>query len=165
MKILNVHERAYPASAERVGELLDSLASTNDRLWPYEKWPAMKFEDGLKKGAKGGHGPVRYTVTDLIPGRRAEFEFDRDGIAAGMYGNHYFEVESKGENTTLRHVIDAQAAFGDWLRWFIVIRPLHNALVEEGLDKAETDLTGKVERPYSYGLYTRFLRFLVRRGR
>jgi hypothetical protein len=36
MKMSNVHERTIAAPAARVGALLDSLASADDKFWPYE---------------------------------------------------------------------------------------------------------------------------------
>lgn len=57
MKINNIHRRKLATSPEKVGELIDSLASYNDQLWPHETWPAMKFDRPLQVGAKGGHGP------------------------------------------------------------------------------------------------------------
>ena len=75
MKVRNVHERKIKASSGEVGQLLDSLASSADRLWPHETWPPMKFDQPLQPGAKGGHGPIRYFVKSYEPGKNVYFEF------------------------------------------------------------------------------------------
>ena len=41
MRMRNVHERRIVAPAARVGALLDTLASSDDRFWPHENWPAI----------------------------------------------------------------------------------------------------------------------------
>jgi hypothetical protein len=38
VRVLNIHERELPSSA--VGELIDSLLSSGDRLWPKTLLPA-----------------------------------------------------------------------------------------------------------------------------
>lgn len=47
MRVENIHERALNAPVEKVGELIDSLASANDLLWPVDRWPAMQFDRPL----------------------------------------------------------------------------------------------------------------------
>jgi hypothetical protein len=41
LKVVNVHQRLLHASPERVGALIDSLASPEDRLWP-GRWPRKR---------------------------------------------------------------------------------------------------------------------------
>ena len=50
MKVLNIHERELEANHERVGALIDSLSSEDDRLWPNHSWPRMKFDRPLTLG-------------------------------------------------------------------------------------------------------------------
>jgi len=165
MRILNVHERRIGSSVGTVGMLLDSLAGPNDRLWPHENWPAMEFDSPLGKGARGGHGPVRYTVSDYVPRQRVEFLFDNRGIAAGFRGRHYFEVQPMGDCALLRHVIDAESGFGTWLHWALIIRPLHNALVEDAFDKVERQFAPNAafENKARWGRWVKFLRWMIRR--
>ena len=66
----NVHERTIAASAARVGALLDTLSSANDKFWPHENWPGVKFNLPLQFGATGGHGTGPYTVSSYTPGRQ-----------------------------------------------------------------------------------------------
>jgi len=56
--IYNIHEREYPASTAELGELLDTIAGPDDRLWPKREWPAIHFDAPLGVGANGGHGPI-----------------------------------------------------------------------------------------------------------
>lgn len=44
MEVLNVHEREFDVAADRLGRLIDSLASDNDALWPRHSWPAMELD-------------------------------------------------------------------------------------------------------------------------
>lgn len=60
--VANVHQRQYAAASADVAALVFTLASKDDRLWPYESWPRMRLDPGLDVGASGGHGPVRYRV-------------------------------------------------------------------------------------------------------
>jgi hypothetical protein len=43
MKMSNVHQRTIAAPAARVSALLDTLASADDKFWPHENWPGVKF--------------------------------------------------------------------------------------------------------------------------
>src|SRR3954452_21027347 len=80
--IRNVHERRLDAAPGEVGALLDSLAGADDRLWPHDRWAAMRFErpldarasaEPLRVGASGGHGPIRYQVSRYVAGRVVAF--------------------------------------------------------------------------------------------
>jgi hypothetical protein len=161
MRIHNLHERLLAGSVEKVGALVDGLAGPNDRLWPSDRWPAMRFDGPLRPGARGGHGPVGYAVAEYVPGQHAAFTFDGRGLIAGIEGGHRFEVlEAKGR-PVLRHVIEARCGLAAWLRWILVIEPLHDALIEDALDRAERCLSGRVEHPARWSPRVRFLRWLV----
>ena len=90
MPVINVHERTLNASITETGKLIDGLASSDDKLWPHDRWPAMKFDRPLEVGAIGGHGPIRYTVESYKPGRYIQFRFIEP---TGFLGSHRFEVE------------------------------------------------------------------------
>jgi hypothetical protein len=50
MKVRNVHERSFHAT-DRVGRLIDSLASPADALWPIQSWlPAAAAWTGSARG-------------------------------------------------------------------------------------------------------------------
>jgi antitoxin (DNA-binding transcriptional repressor) of toxin-antitoxin stability system len=53
MQVRNVHERVFPAPPAQVGALIDTLASADDRLWPGDRWPPMRFDRALSVGARG----------------------------------------------------------------------------------------------------------------
>ena len=100
--IRNVHERRLDVPAERVGGLIDGLSSDDDLLWPRDRWPAMRLDGPLAAGARGGHGPIRYSVASYQPGRGVTFTF---APGLGLVGEHRVEVERQGDSTILRHVL------------------------------------------------------------
>ncbi len=135
MKVRNVHERTLGASLPAVGGLIDSLASDNDLLWPRDRWPAMRFDRALSVGAVGGHGPVRYIVESYVPGRSIRFRFT---APRGLDGFHGYEAYAVGpEQTLLRHALEVRASGRALLSWPLVFRPLHDALIEDSLDRAQ----------------------------
>jgi hypothetical protein len=66
MKVVNIHEREFQSTPDRIGALIDSLASPQDALWPKRSWPRMEFDRALNVGARGGHGPIRYFVEAYV---------------------------------------------------------------------------------------------------
>jgi len=155
MRISNCHERRIAASPGAAGSLLDGLSSRADPLWPTEHWPPMRFDRPLAVGALGGHGPIRYRVAEYSPGSRIVFGFTGP---PGLTGTHEWRVEPAGEGCRLRHTIEGAAAGGMLIAWPALYRPLHDALIEDALDKAERALTGAVARPRSWSWRVRFLR-------
>src|SRR5918992_4999972 len=87
MRIESIHTRELPVPVEEVGRILDTLAGPDDKIWPIERWPndPIGFDRPLGVGARGGHGPIRYTVVAYEPGRRIAFEFEP---RAGPRGQH-----------------------------------------------------------------------------
>ena len=165
MKVYNIHERSLHAQLENVGELIDSLSGPDDMLWPRERWPAMEFDTGLRPGARGGHGPIRYHVADHIPGERVVFQFDDSGLIGGFDGRHLFEIVPRRGHVILRHIIDAECSFKLWLKWHLLVEPLHDALLEDSLDQAESRLTNGAEKSSRWSPRVRFLRWMIARKR
>ena len=132
-----IHERPLPSRPDEVGALIDSLSSRKDLLWPRDAWPSMRLDSGLCVGSAGGHGPIRYTVEAYEPARRVRFRFT---APRGFKGTHEFEVVPTGDYATLRHVIDMRLAGLARLSWPAVYSPLHDALIEDALDRAESAL-------------------------
>ena len=66
--IRNVHERVINAPIEPLGALLDGLGQKDDRLWPSQGWTPMVLDRPLALGADGGHGAIRYYVSEYEPG-------------------------------------------------------------------------------------------------
>jgi hypothetical protein len=117
----------------------------------------MKLGKPLGVGAAGGHGPIRYTVEAYEPGVRVVFRFSGP---AGFHGTHRYEVEKEGEGSLLRHVIEMRTHGPALLTWPLVFRPLHDALMEDSLSKAEAALTDTPPREARWGWYVRGLRRL-----
>jgi hypothetical protein len=162
MRIINVHQRILNAPAEQVGRLIDGLASDDDRLWPCDRWPPMRFDRPLGVGASGGHGPIRYVVESYTPGRRIQFRFIDP---AGFVGVHFFEVVPlEAAKTILRHTIEMQSSGLIWLAWLIAIRPMHGALLKDALDRAEA-FTGKQLPKRKLSCWVRLMRRIMSRRR
>ncbi|MDS1269043.1 SRPBCC family protein [Lipingzhangella sp. LS1_29] len=163
--VTNEHRRMYPDGIDRVGALIDTLATTEDRLWPHETWPPMRLDGPLGPGARGGHGPIRYRVVDHQPSRTVRFRFDKP---RGFRGYHTFVVEAHADdprNTVLRHTLSMRTTGLARLTWPLVYRPLHDALIEDSLDRAGRALGAAPERPARWSRYVRLLRWLLTRRR
>lgn len=159
--IVNIHERVIPASVDLVGRMIDTLASTGDMVWPHERWPALQLDRPLQVGAAGGHGPIRYRVESYEPGRKIRFRFLSP---EGFVGTHGFDVEDAGGRVSkLRHVIEMRTVGIAFLNWSLIIRPLHDALLEDALDKVEGAFRD-VGPPRVWSRRVVFLRWLVRKS-
>lgn len=155
MRVGNVHSRVFSAdSLDRVGAVIDSLAGDDDRLWPRENWPAMRLDRPLAVGATGGHGPIHYHVSEYQPARRVRFAFRRP---AGLVGYHEWEARAVPAGYELRHRLVANTVGWTRLSWPLMWRWLHDALVEDALDKAAANL-GCREPRSSWSMYVRMLR-------
>jgi hypothetical protein len=153
MKISNVHERTIAAPSALVGALLDTLASVDDKIWPHENWPGVKFNLPLQVGATGGHGTGPYTVSSYTLGRHLRFEF-----GGGRQGYHEFTLQEVDDMTCLlRHALKARLTFNSVWRWYFLIRPLHNALIEDLFDKVESQVA-KVEHRQVWSAHVQKLR-------
>lgn len=154
----NAHERSIDAPPSVVGALLDQLAGPHDPLWPAPAWPAMRFDRPLGLGAQGGHGPVRYTVTDYEPGRRVRFTFD-DRNGRGGHHELTVEADAKGPATRsrVRHVLETHPRGSMRLAWPLVVRWMHDAVVEDLLDNFERAATGTVRTPARWSPWVRVL--------
>ncbi|MFE1176229.1 SRPBCC family protein [Streptomyces sp. NPDC058773] len=159
MGVYNVHERVLTVPEAEAGLLLDGLSGDSDPLWPGRDWPPMRLDGPLASGAAGGHGPVRYTVAAHVPGRWVRFLFT---APRGFHGFHEFTVHPLGpDRTLLRHTLAMHARGGARFSWPLVFRPLHDAVLEDGLDRAERACTGRVARPARWSGYVRLLRRLI----
>ena len=156
MRVHDVHERWLPGTRASVGALIDSLGSDDDRLWPHDEWVAMRFDRPLGVGASGGHGFVRYEVVDYDAGRLVRFRYRRP---RGLVGEHRFETEpGAGDGrTVMRHVVEAETHGLMSLFWPWGAKPVHDAMIEDALDRAEAHLGG-TPRARRRSLWVRFSR-------
>ena len=137
MRVINIHKRIIQQPKEKIALIFDSLSTKNDQLWPKEKWPPMIFKKGLTEGAIGGHGPIKYSIIKYIPENLIEFKFLKPN---GFLGIHKFEIiEIEKEKTVLKHTINMTVSGKGIFAWYIVIKWLHDALLEDCLDKVENN--------------------------
>lgn len=159
MAVYNVHERLLPVGESEAGALIDGLAGPEDQLWPHADWPPMKLDGALAVGARGGHGPVRYTVIGYAPGQWIRFRFSGP---RGFSGFHEYTVHPAGERgTVLRHTLAMRAHGLARLSWPLVYRWFHDAVLEDSMDRAERARTGAVAQPARWSPYVRLLRKLT----
>lgn len=162
MNVRNIHQREFPIPPAQVGALIDSLASREDRLWPWRSWPRMKLDRPLGVGAHGGHGPVRYFVEAFEPGRSVRFRFTGP---KGFDGYHALEVVDSGEGRcALRHTLEMTARGAAAFTWPLFFRPLHDALIEDAFTVAETSL-GLPPQVKRWSPWVRVLRRVAGGGR
>ncbi len=120
----------------------------------------MRFDRPLQVGADGGHGSVRYVVESYEPGRKIWFRFK---APPGFNGGHGYDVISTaGDKVVLRHTIQMRISGRALLTWPLVIRPLHNALLEDSLDLAEHYCQPDSQLSRRWSWWVRFLRWLLR---
>jgi hypothetical protein len=156
----NVHERVLDAPAEAVGPLLDRVGGPHDVLWPSPEWSPMRLEGPPAVGTAGGHGSLRYRVTTYQPGRRIVFTLDPGQDLSGWHG---FEIVPRGpERALLRHVVAGRARGGMRLLWPCLVRPVHDGIVEQILDRAETALGAGPARSTRLSVIARLARWAYR---
>ncbi len=160
MQVINIHKRTIHQSKEKVSQVLKTLASENDLVWPYESWPAMKFKDGLKIGSRGGHGLVRYTIVELIDDEHIKFKFSKP---EGFNGTHELRIKAiNSTSTEILHEIKAKTSFKASLFWIFVIRWLHDALIEDAFDKVENYFDTN-QKKTEYNIWVKILRASYKR--
>jgi len=160
MKVRNVQQRIINARPEVVGAIMDTAGSPGDRLWP-AGWPPLRLDSGLAVGSDGGHGPMRYSVSEYEPGRRVRFAPASD---LGLKGYHEFVITPQGSNHSLiTHVIDAQLQGRMRLIWPLAIRWMHEAVLHDLLDTVELNATGQLAgKPARWSPWVRLLRLVFR---
>ncbi len=162
MKVINIHRRLYPVASTEVGGLVDTLSSKKDLLWPHRLWPRMKFDKPLSVSADGGHGPIRYSVEEYVPGKRVVFRFTGPN---GFDGYHGYDVFDLGKSKTeLRETLKMRTHGIAQLSWPLIFRPLHDALIEDSLCFAELhlNLTPSVSK---WSRWVKFLRWALSGGK
>ena len=156
MNVLNIHTRILDHPIDQVAPLLSTLATPDDQVWPSEKWPRMKFIKGIKEGAYGGHGPIRYTV-DRVEPNGIYWTFARP---KGFRGRHFLQLSEEEGKTKIQHTIQMKAKGLSILSWVLAIRWLHDALMEDAFDKVESHFTHTPIQS-RWNLWVRFLRAVL----
>ncbi|MDT3672983.1 MAG: hypothetical protein ROZ37_21930 [Aromatoleum sp.] len=158
MRIHSVHYRELPVPPEVLAGAFDSLSTPDDRLWPTAFWPPIRFDRPLQVGAVGGHGPIRYTVETYVPGQSISFRFT---APPGFTGTHSFLLAPTAFGLRISHEIRIVTTPFASLYWLVVIRPLHDALIEDALHRAVTAAGLQEPRP-SWSFWVRLLRAAFR---
>lgn len=159
MKVLNIHRRMIGQPKEAIMALLETLGTKNDLVWPLEKWPAMRLDQGLKVGSRGGHGPIQYTIDHYVPGELIRFEFSRP---KGFHGCHRFEFSETGpDKTMLTHTIEMHTSGTGTIKWLFAIRWLHDALIEDAFDKIENHFSLDTKET-KWNSWVKLLRYVLK---
>jgi hypothetical protein len=137
MKVENIHTRMYPVEKELIWSYIEKISSKEDQIWPFENWPRMILRPKLSVGASGGHGPIRYFVEAIDIGKRIVFRFTSP---KGFVGTHSLEMEQVADQVKLSHKIEMEISANALLSWPLIIRPLHDALIEDAFTKLEVSL-------------------------
>jgi Protein of unknown function (DUF3995) len=132
--IRNVHQRRFDTRLAEVWALVEQLGSPGDCLWPKDRWPAMRVPHPITVGDQAGHADIAYVVDEYRPREALWFRFDP---ACGLDGRHGVTVEQHGDFVTLTHRLEANAVGRGRFTWPLMIRAMHDQLVEELLDNAE----------------------------
>jgi Protein of unknown function (DUF2867) len=160
MQVHNVHERVLDSSAAAIGPLLDGIGGPHDALWPSPEWSPLWLDGPPAVGTAGGHGALRYRVTTYEPGRRIVFTLDPGQDLSGWHG---FEIVPRGpERAVLRHVVAGRARGAMRLLWPCAVRPVHDGIVEQILDRAEAALGTGPAQPAELGAIARLARWVYR---
>lgn len=160
MRVVNHHKRVIHQPKSEVSPLFDSLGLLEDKIWPYENWPSIRFKNGLKVGNHGRHGRISYTVIAYSAGNSILFKFTKP---EGFNGTHELRIKRISEDSTeISHIIDIKTSIKATFIWLFVIRCLHNALIVEAFDKVENYfLIKKKTTPYS--IWVKILRNAYKR--
>ena len=161
MKVINIHKRTLRQPVKEIAKIFNTLATENDKMLATNKWPPMKLDKGLQIGSKGGHGPIKYSVTEYEPEKSITFKFD----LPGFNGFHRFNLTELASNETeLLHIIDMTTTGSATLKWALAIRWLHDAFIEDAFDKVENHFRNdKINTPWS--LWVSVLRKVMNRKR
>ncbi|WP_420572117.1 hypothetical protein [Kordia sp.] len=159
MNVLNIHTRKIDVAKTTLLPLFETLSEKEDRIWPKEKWPSMRFKDGLVKGAEGGHGPVGYKVLSYDADGFVKFEFQKP---KGFVGTHAFRITAIDKNTCeIQHTIDMKTQGFATVLWIFAIRWLHDALLEDAFDKVENQVTNSSKKT-PWNLWVKILRTILK---
>jgi len=161
MQVINIHKRKLQQPKAKVVELFKTIATKEDKIWPYQNWPAIRFKDTVKVGVKGGHGRIKYTIIQFTEGESIEFQFTKPD---GFIGTHKLYLkELKRHQTEIVHEIKMNTStIKATFLWVTVIRWLHDALIEDAFDRVENHFS-KEKKVTKYSLWVKLLRAVYKR--
>lgn len=123
-----------------------------------DKWPPMKLDKGLQVGSTGGHGPMRYFITEYQPQKSITFQFD----LTGFNGFHRFDInELEPGKTELSHSINMTTTGTATLKWVLAVRWLHDAYIEDAFDKIENHFAAD-KKVSEWSLWVKTLRKVMK---
>ena len=158
MRVINIHKRVIQQPEIELAQLFNTLSSDNDRMLATDKWPRMKLDKGLQVGSKGGHGPIKYFLTEYQPEKSITFQFD----LAGFNGFHRFTLTELAPNKTeFSHVINMITTGSATFKWGIAIRWLHDAFIEDAFDNVENHFI-KDKKSGKWNLWVKTLRRVMK---
>jgi hypothetical protein len=158
MKVINIHKREIQQPKTEIAKLFNTLATNNDMMLATDKWSPMKLDNGLQVGSKGGHGPIKYFVTEYQPNSSITFQFD----LTGFNGFHKFEIrELEVNRTEISHIIDMTTSGLASLKWALAIRWLHDAYIEDAFDKVENHFSAD-KKNSEWNFWVRILRKIMK---
>jgi hypothetical protein len=129
-----VHERELPVPAPQAASLLDDPA----RMWPVDRWPAFGGD---------GFGFLRHELAEHRPGERIVFRITGP---RGLRGTHGWDLSPEDGHSRLRHTVDAECTGLMRVAWPLVVQPIHEAVHEDVLDRAQAAVGGPaIEHPWS----------------
>lgn len=103
---------------------------------------------------------MRYVVDAYEPGRSVSFQFTGP---PGFHGHHAFAVSETVDEAIvlLTHELMMTVTGSARVTWPLFFRPLHDALIEESFDRAESEVGDPPEVPAKRPLWTRTLRLVT----
>lgn len=157
--VRNVHSRVTDGTVADAAALIEALGTRDDRLWPRDRWPRIRLDQGTAEGSRGGNAGLRYRVLQVEPGRRVRFVFE-SGSHPAVTGWHELRVDPIGDDGlqwTHELVLEHPS-----LQVRTGLIPLHDALLEDLFDQIEYELgQHPLERP-EFSASIRTLRALMR---
>ncbi|RKN66510.1 hypothetical protein D7252_02130 [Microbacterium sp. CGR2] len=101
---------------------------------------------------------MRYHCSEHTP-EKTEFVFDSILGSRRIEGTHTVWIDAHGPSTVLRHEIVAVLPLRLRLVWTVVVRPLHDSLLEDLLHGAQVRAGASSDAP-RWSLWVRLLRRL-----
>jgi hypothetical protein len=126
VKVHEEHARVVSAASS-------ALIDDPRRIWPTDRWPELRAD---------GFGFLRHELDEHRPGERITYRITGP---RGLSGVHGWTLRSENGNAVLRHFADVECRGLMRLAWPLVVAPIHDAVHEDVLDRAE----GAPPRPWS----------------